>query len=133
MSFNLADQQRRFICIGAALGLLAVFLGAFGAHALKGSLSESALNQYRIGVAYQFYHIGAILFGALAINIAGRPGLLIKALWGFVLGIVLFSGSLVLLALSGAKYFALATPLGGIVFLVSWAGLFMAFLKNSKE
>ena len=127
---KLTIQRQRFLLLGAALGFLAVLFGAFGAHALKGNLSVAAMSQYQTAVQYHFYHVGAIFFAALSGEHAARPQWLTRALLGFVIGVVLFSGSLYLLALSGSTVFALVTPMGGLVLLFSWASLALAFLSK---
>ncbi len=127
-------QSRRFLCLGTLLGFIAVLLGAFGFHALKGQLTEAAINQYRIGVEYQFYHVSVILIGALAFDKAAQPKWLIRSLSGFVVGIILFSGNLFLMAVTGSKLFGFVTPLGGVVLVFSWLAFILAFtLEKSVE
>lgn len=98
---------------GAALMLLDVALGAFGAHALKGRLSPEALAVFETGVRYQAYHALALL---LLAALRGPD----RAAWCFVGGIVLFSGSLYALALTGVRWLGAVTPLGGLLFLAGW-------------
>ena len=92
---------------------LAVGLGAFGAHALKERLSPEMLTIFETGVRYQVYHALALL---LLAALRG-PG---KAAWCFTAGIVLFSGSLYILALTGVKKWGAVTPIGGVLFLAGW-------------
>jgi uncharacterized membrane protein YgdD (TMEM256/DUF423 family) len=94
--------------------LLDVALGAFGAHALKSRLSPEMLAVFETGVRYQAYHA----LGLLALAALRGPD---KAGWCFVGGIVLFSGSLYLLALTGERRLGMVTPLGGLLFLAGWA------------
>jgi len=114
------QRQHELLFIAAVLGFLTVGFGAFGSHALKGMLSEAGQHQYDVGVRYAFIHILAILAVGLAIPLAGKPGHLNLAAWFFISGVVLFSGSLMLLALSNIEFFTVITPLGGLSFLLGW-------------
>lgn len=114
----------KFFIIAAALcGFLAVALGAFGAHALKDSLSPAALEVYRTAVQYQMFHTPALLIiGLLALKF--RDSLTLR--WCGILmlaGIVLFSGSLYALSITGVRWLGLVTPVGGVLMLVSWVML----------
>lgn len=103
-------------------------LGAFGAHGLRTRLSAEMLAVFETGVRYQMYHALAILVVALAA--ARLDGWLIRAAgWLFTTGIVLFSGSLYVLALSGATWLGAVTPLGGLAFLAAWGCLVIAALR----
>ena len=120
---------RHFLMIAALSGLLAVALGAFASHGLKGMLEPYLLQVFQTGVQYQFYHTLALLAVALlpqgpAIRLAG---------WGFISGIVLFSGSLYVLALSGVHWLGAITPLGGCAFLTGWGALFWAAFKSDRN
>ena len=92
---------------------LAVGLGAFGAHALKARLSPEMLAVFETGVKYQVYHALALL---LLAALRGPS----KAAWCFTAGIVIFSGSLYILALTGEKKWGAVTPVGGLLFLIGW-------------
>lgn len=118
-----SDMQRRFFVLGALYGFLGVALGAFGAHALKSTLSADAMAIYRTAVEYHLVHALALLFAAS--RIAGRKATLSAevAAWGFAAGTLLFSGSLYVLAVSGLRFFGAITPLGGVSFLVGWGAL----------
>jgi uncharacterized membrane protein YgdD (TMEM256/DUF423 family) len=111
--------ERVFLALGAVLAGLAVGLGAFGAHGLRTVLSADDLATFEIGVRYQMYHALALLAVAWA---AGRWGSAstLWAGWLFVAGIVLFSGSLYLLVLSGPRWLVAVTPVGGLAFLAGW-------------
>jgi len=120
----------KFFIIAAALcGFLAVALGAFGAHALKDSLSPAALDVYQTAVQYQMFHAPALLvIGLLAHKFPGNrilnwSGLLMIA------GVVLFSGSLYTLSISGIGQLGLITPIGGVLMLISWVMLAFAAKK----
>src|SRR6185436_9198383 len=113
-------MDRTFMFAGALMGFVGVGLGAFGAHALRGRLSPDMLAVFETGVRYQMYHAFAVLVVAAAA--ARFDGWLVRAAgWAFTLGIVLFSGSLYALALTGATKLGIITPLGGLAFLVGWA------------
>ncbi len=107
-----------FFRMGAALCFLAVALGAFGAHALKDTLALHTMTEvWNKAVLYQFVHALALLILA-ALPGGGRP-----AGWFFFGGIVLFSGSLYLLALTNIRWLGAITPLGGLCFLAGWITL----------
>src|SRR4051812_21364395 len=111
-------MDRTFLSIGAILGFLGVAGGAFGAHALRGRLSPEMLAVFETGVRYQMYHALALLIVSAAVGHAGSARLLMISGWSFVLGVVLFSGSLYALALSGITTLGAVTPLGGLLFLI---------------
>jgi len=117
--------DKTFLLCGAVAAFLAVAFGAFGAHALRGRLSPEMLAAFESGVRYQMYHGLALVLVAL---IMGRmSGWLVQtAGWCFVAGIVLFSGSLYVLALTGVTIAGAVTPLGGVAFLAGWACLIVA-------
>jgi uncharacterized membrane protein YgdD (TMEM256/DUF423 family) len=107
------------ICAGLS-GFVGVALGAFGAHALKASLSAEMLMVYRTGVDYQFVHTLALM---IVIVLALKfPAVGLWKLSGifFLVGIIIFSGSLYTLALSGIKVIGAITPIGGLCFLIGW-------------
>lgn len=118
-------MHRTFVMIGALAGVVGVALGAFGAHGLRNRLSADMLAVFETGVRYQMYHALALLaLGALAPTFGGR--LTTVAGWAFTAGIVIFSGSLYLLALTDIRTLGAITPLGGVAFLVGWACLAIA-------
>jgi uncharacterized membrane protein YgdD (TMEM256/DUF423 family) len=108
--------MRLFVTLGAVFGGLAVVLGAFGAHALRGSLSPDDLATFEIGVRYQMYHALALLAVAWAATQWES-----SAGWAFVVGIVVFSGSLYTLVITGQRWLGAVTPVGGVAFIVGWA------------
>ena len=113
--------------VGAVAAFIGVGFGAFGAHALKGRLSPEMLAVFETGVRYQMYHAFVILITALAL--VRFDGWLIRtAGWLFTAGIVLFSGSLYALALTGVTVLGAITPLGGLAFLAGWACFIIAAL-----
>ena len=114
-----------WLALGAAYGFLAVALGAFGAHALKRRLPADLLAVWQVAVEYHLAHALALLaVGILARQTAG-PALTLAGA-GFALGVLLFSGSLYTLALSGLRAFGAVTPVGGLLLLVGWAALVYA-------
>src|SRR5882724_5909075 len=116
-------MDRTFLLLGAVLGFLGVALGAFGAHALRSRLSPEMLVVFETGVRYQMYHAFAVLVVAAAIGHIGNTRLLSLAGWFFFAGILLFSGSLYTLALTGVGILGAVTPIGGLLFLIGWACL----------
>ena len=118
-------MDRTFLLIGALAGFTGVTLGAFGAHALRGRLSPEMLVVFETGVRYQMYHALAIIATGL---IVARLGgwLIIAAGWLFAAGIVLFCGSLYLLAFTGVTMLGAITPIGGVAFLLGWTCLALA-------
>jgi uncharacterized membrane protein YgdD (TMEM256/DUF423 family) len=122
-------MHRLFFSIGAGSAFVAVAAGAFGAHALRGALPADLLEVFETAARYQMYH-------ALALLAAGRAasrrscGAARLAGWLFVLGTVLFSGSLYALSLSGARWLGAVTPLGGLAFLGGWLALAYAGLRD---
>lgn len=117
---------KQFLMISAGSGLIAVCLGAFGAHGLRGKIDANLLSAFQTGVQYQFYHTLALLFIALlAIQLPDNKALLVAG-WTFVLGIILFSGSLYGLALGGPRWLGPITPLGGLSFIVGWCCMLLA-------
>jgi uncharacterized membrane protein YgdD (TMEM256/DUF423 family) len=110
-------------------GFLGVALGAFGAHALKASLTPEMLAVFETGVRYQMYHVFALFAAAWAW--ARWPSRVLTASgWLFIAGIVIFSGSLYLLALTGVRMLGAITPVGGLAFLAGW--LCLAFGAGSR-
>lgn len=125
-------KPQTILAIGALSAFVAVGLGAFGAHGLQTMVTEAQLGTYRTAVEYQFYHALALVLVAI-VNFQFPHASALK--WAgllFLAGMVLFSGSLYLLIFSGAKIFAVLTPLGGLSFLAGWLSLTYAALKQLK-
>ena len=116
-------MDRTFLLIGAVLSLLGVTFGAFGAHALRARLSQEMLAIFETGVRYHMYHAFAVLIVAAAIGHFGSARLLSIAGWSFVAGVLLFSGSLYALTLTGVGILGAITPIGGVLFLIGWGCL----------
>jgi uncharacterized membrane protein YgdD (TMEM256/DUF423 family) len=116
-------MHKTFLLLAAIFGFLGVAFGAFGAHGLRSRLSPEMLAVFEIGVRYQMYHVFALLIVATAIGHFGPARLLDIAGWSFVAGILIFSGSLYALALTGTGILGAITPIGGLGFLIGWACL----------
>lgn len=117
------NPLKHFVFLGAVNGFLAVAFGAFAAHGLKDVLSNGLLEVFQTGVEYQAMHALALLVvGALGAH-ASHTGALRWAGWAFATGILLFSGSLYLLALTDARWLGAVTPFGGSAFLLGWGAL----------
>jgi len=117
-----------WLVIAAINGALAVAAGAFGAHALQARLDAHALQVFETGARYQMYHALAIGLAAFAIRGASAGAAQAAAIF-FLAGIVLFSGSLYVLALTGMRGLGIVTPFGGLSFLIGWAALAYAGTK----
>jgi uncharacterized membrane protein YgdD (TMEM256/DUF423 family) len=113
-------MERFFFAAGSLIAFIGVALGAFGAHSLKSRLTPDMLAIFEVGVRYQMYHAFGLFIVAWAsarwpnsnFNPAG---------WSFIVGVIIFSGSLYLLSLTGIRWLGAITPAGGIAFLIGWA------------
>lgn len=114
------------------LGGLAVAAGAFGAHALEGKLSSHYLTVYETAVQYQMYHVLALLAVALLGAVLPDASWLQPSAWAFLVGIILFSGSLYALVFSGVRVLGMITPIGGVAFLVGWGLLAYAGFRLGR-
>lgn len=126
----LSPFARQTLLMGALWGFLGVGLGAFGAHGLKSHLSPALLLIFETGVKYQMYHALALLGLSLLFPANQAPTTLIWASRLFSLGIVVFSGSLYLLSITGVRTWGAITPLGGLAFLSGWACLALYAWKS---
>lgn len=115
--------------LGGLFAFLAVALGAFGAHGLEGRISSGDLAIFQTAARYQMYHALALILLAVAPPELSRTWTRVSV-WGFTLGILLFSGSLYALVFSGVRGLGAVTPLGGVAFLVGWVALTGAFLRR---
>ena len=116
-----------FISLAAIFGGSSVAAGAFASHALKEKLSERALEIFEVGARYQMYHALALLLVAILLGQSQTPTTsLIASGWLFIIGILIFSGSLYALSLSDIKILGAITPLGGVAFIAGWGALLIA-------
>ncbi|MEJ2204838.1 MAG: DUF423 domain-containing protein [Gemmatimonadota bacterium] len=112
-------EERTFFRLGALFALLGVALGAFGAHVLRDTLGPADMATFETGVRYQIWHALGLL--VVARTVARWPrGAVTAAGWLFVVGILVFSGSLYTLVLSGQPWVGAITPVGGVCFLAGW-------------
>ncbi len=124
----------KFILIsGAVFAGLGVALGAFGAHALENMVTPNRLETFETGVRYQMYHAFALLIlGALVLqpSFSKAPYVTLIA-WLFIIGILIFSGSLYLLVLTDTAWLGAITPIGGVAFIAGWGMLILSIMKAS--
>jgi len=123
------SPSRLFLGIGALGGFFSVLLGAFAAHALRDIISPGLLDAFRTGVHYQAIHSLALLVVGLLIERQPHP-LLLSAGWAFATGILLFSGSLYIMAAIDIPWLGMVTPLGGVAFLLGWGSLSWHLLRD---
>lgn len=131
-----SNMDRRIISTAAILGMIAIILGAFGAHALKKVLSIEQLATFETGVRYQMYHALFLLFIGLIKDIAAKTK---KAIYFLVLfGVLLFSGSIYLLATNDLtsfdfKVIGFVTPIGGLLLILAWSILLMNIMNKKSQ
>ena len=125
----MSGTAKFFLVFGAFAGMTAVMLGAFGAHALRSKLGPDVMAVYQAAVQYQFWHALALLgVGLLAFHLPSSVPLRWSG-YAMALGIVLFSGSLYVLALSGIRALGIVTPFGGLSWIIGWALLAWAVVR----
>lgn len=122
----------KFILSGAMGGLLSVVLGAFAAHALKTHLSEYSISIFETAVKYQMYHSLALIVVGIISLIPNQPDLKWAGRF-FIIGIVIFSGSLYALSLTDVKWLGAVTPLGGLCFILGWFLLGYPYFKKPNK
>ncbi len=125
-------MQKWILSLATLFGASSVMLGAFAAHGLRGSLSERLLETFQTGVQYQMYHALALLAVGILYRLWPRK-LLAWAAGLFIVGILLFSGSLYVLALGGPRWFGPITPLGGVCYIAAWICLATACWRLPKS
>lgn len=129
-------MHKGFIKVAAILGALSVALGAFAAHSLKQHISDDAVNIFETGVRYQFYHVFALLAVAIFYKDLNKKFISWSGLL-FIIGIILFSGSLYILTyikgvvVPGYNWVGAFTPVGGLCFILGWIFLFISAVKNT--
>jgi uncharacterized membrane protein YgdD (TMEM256/DUF423 family) len=122
--------MKTFLVIGALAMALGVILGAFGAHGLKNKLTPDLLAVYHTGVEYHLYHaLGLILVGVLINQFPQVSGLQLGG-WLLLAGIVIFSGSLYVLAISGVRWLGAITPIGGLAFIAGWVWIAWSLVRG---
>ncbi|MEQ8484758.1 MAG: DUF423 domain-containing protein [Pseudomonadales bacterium] len=125
---------RALLALASLFGATGVALGALGAHALRGALGADAGAVWQTATLYHLLHAVALLVVALTALRAGTAGLRTSALhlagWAFAAGIVLFCGSLYLLALDGPRWLGPVTPVGGVAFIAGWLALLLAGVRG---
>lgn len=123
--------MKTFIIIAAINAALAVALGAFGAHGLEGKIADKYLETWQTGVQYQMFHAGGLFVIGLLWNHLSSHNLLSWSGWAMLAGIILFSGSLYILSVSGISKLGMITPLGGVAFITAWILMIVAVYKYS--
>ncbi|MEH7383825.1 DUF423 domain-containing protein [Bacillus sp. JJ1521] len=122
--------MKLFLILGAINAFLAVALGAFGAHGLEGKITEKYLKTWNTAVQYQMFHAIGLFVVAFLADKFSHVSLITTAGWSLFVGIILFSGSLYVLSVSGIKILGAITPLGGVAFLLGWVLLMVAAVKH---
>ena len=123
-------MKMHFISLGSVNAAFAVVLGAFGANALNTKISLEALGTFQTGVQYHFYHsLGLIIIGIISRSAKRSKALPISG-WAMLSGIILFSGSLYIISIAGIRSVGIITPIGGILFILSWLLLAVASFKQ---
>ncbi len=126
----MSPTARLFLTLGGINAALVVMLGAFGAHGLKARLAPDMLAVYQTGVHYHLFHaLGLLAVGLVATQILDSATLRWSG-WLMLAGIVLFSGSLYVLSISGLRWLGAVTPFGGLSFIVSWVLFVVAVVKS---
>lgn len=124
-------MEKRFLLSGSILAFLGVVAGAFGSHILKKQIDSELLPVFETAIHYQMYHSLALILVAVVFKIYGGSWI-IKAGWFFLAGIIIFSGSLYILSLTGIKWFGAFTPFGGVSFLIGWVCLVIEAIKKNN-
>lgn len=126
-------MQRVWMTVGAVMTMLSVAIGAFGAHMLKEKIGADAIAVYETGVQYHMIHALALLIVGLT---AGQLGVSSKLKWAarlLFIGIIVFSGSLYVLSITGIKVLGAITPLGGVAFIAGWLLFALDVWQRGKE
>ena len=118
-----------FFAFGSGFALIAVITGAFAAHALKTRLSPDMFQIFEVAVRYQMYHALGLIAVAWAAS-QWSSQLITVSGWLFVAGIVIFSGSLYILSLTGIRWLGAITPVGGVAFIIGWGCLLWAAIRS---
>ena len=121
-----------FVLLGSVNAFIGVALGAFGAHGLKSKVTPEMLVVWQTGVQYHLIHALALLLIGILCHLMPEPAFARNAGWAILVGILLFSGSLYAMVLSGVRTLGIITPLGGVAFLIGWLLLVIAAWKNAS-
>ena len=122
-------MSRLFFAFGSGFALIAVVTGAFAAHALKTRLSPDMFQVFEVAVRYQMYHALGLIAVAWAAS-QWSSQLITASGWLFVAGIIIFSGSLYILSLTGIRWLGAITPIGGVAFIIGWGCLLWAAIRS---
>ena len=134
MMTGMVNKANKHLMIAALMGFWAVASGAFGAHALKGLLSEYELGIWQTGVSYLLPHTAIMVLLALVIQASERTRFIAKLSFvSFAVGSAVFTGSLQILAISGIKWLGAVTPVGGCLLLIGWAMLAYLGYKHTSD
>jgi uncharacterized membrane protein YgdD (TMEM256/DUF423 family) len=125
-------MNARFVILGSISAFLSVAFGAFGAHALKDMLTPTMLATFQTGVQYQMIHSLGLIAVGLASSFFRDNKNIARAGWSMLIGILLFSGSLYVLSLTGVTILGAITPFGGVAFLLGWLFLTIAAIQYNK-
>jgi uncharacterized membrane protein YgdD (TMEM256/DUF423 family) len=126
-------MARSILLMAAITGALAVMLGAFGAHGLKNRLSPELMVIYQTGIQYHFYHALALLACGVLAHQGMESGAMCISAYLFVTGIVVFSGSLYVLAITDIRWLGAITPIGGVAFIAGWLALAIAVMQSNAQ
>lgn len=126
-------MAKTLLMVAAISGLLAVVIGAFGAHGLKGRITTDLMAIFQTGVQYHFYHTLALLLVGILMLQFPQISLLKWSGWLFIAGIVIFSGSLYALAITDIKWLGAITPIGGVAFIAGWLTMAIAIYNHIGE
>jgi len=126
-------MQRRWLFLGAVLGGLSVALGAFGAHGLRGLVTADLLANFETAARYQMYHALALLAVAIVGGDARRARPANVAGWLFVVGVIIFSGSLYVMTFTGLRWLGAITPIGGAAMIAGWAALGVSAIRGESS
>ena len=122
-------MKNLYFALGSAFSLLSVLFGAFGAHFLEDKLTEEMLNIFEGAVRYQMYHGIGLIVVAWALS-QWQNAYISAAGWCFIVGILIFSGSLYILSLTGLSWLGAITPIGGLAFIAGWGCLIIAAFRQ---
>jgi len=124
-------MNKTFLLLGSINAFLAVALGAFGAHGLRSKLSDEMLAIYQTGIQYHMFHAVGLMIVGLVFQWISNSSVMIWAGWSMAFGILIFSGSLYVLSISGLRWLGAITPVGGLGFLIGWLLFAYAVFKQS--